>query len=257
MASKRDYYEVLGVNKDASTSEIKKAYRRLAKKYHPDVNKDAGAEKNFKQISEAYEVLADSNKRAQYDRYGHEGVSGAFGGGGFTWNDFSHFQDIEDLFSGSSFFGKNIFDMFFGGGSSFGGGRRQGPSKGADIRSDVTLTLNEAAQGVEREIQIKVKDRCPDCRGSGSLDGKQKTCPTCGGRGKQQKRTQTPLGVFMQVIVCSQCQGQGKRPEKPCPKCQATGITGETKKIKVKIPAGIPNEGYLRLRGEGDAGEHG
>jgi len=252
MADKRDYYEVLGVKKDADESEIKKAYRRLAKKYHPDVNKSAEAEEKFKEVSEAYEVLTDSSKRQQYDQFGHRGVH--FGQGGFQWQDFSHFGDIEDLFGGGDFFGRNIFDMFFGQGM---GGRRPGRStRGTDIRYDIDLSLEEIAEGVERNVHVQRLERCDKCRGTGSESGGEKTCPICHGSGQQRKQHKTPFGYFAQVSECQRCGGRGKIVEDPCKQCNGDGVERKKREVKVKIPAGVSHASHLRLRGEGNAGPH-
>jgi len=249
--TKRDYYEVLGIGKNATKDEIKKAYRKLARKYHPDVNKDAGAENKFKEISEAYEVLADENKKANYDRFGHAGAQAGFSGGGFSWNDFSHFEDISDIF-GRDFFGRDIFDVFFG-----GRGRRRGSSarRGSDLRYDLDISLEEAAFGAEREISIQRNETCKECMGSGAKSSSDiVTCPACGGTGQLKQGRRTPFGQFVTVTTCSECRGEGKTIKKPCSRCDGSGISAKRRRISVKIPTGVESGSYLRLHGEGDAG---
>ncbi|MFH1722460.1 MAG: molecular chaperone DnaJ [Candidatus Altiarchaeota archaeon] len=257
MAEKRDYYEVLGVGKDASAAEIKKAYRTLAKKYHPDYNKDAGAEDKFKEVSEAYEVLADAEKKQKYDQYGHAGVSSAFGSGGFSWQDFSHFGDVEDLFSGSSFFGQDIFDVFFG-----GGGRRQrarnGPMQGADLRYDLEMEFLDAAFGKKTDILVPRNETCAECGGSRAKKGTSPaTCGVCGGSGQVRAERRTPFGSFVSVTGCSTCNGSGKVIKTPCPTCRGSGQLKKTRKIKVDIPAGVDHGSHLRIHGEGESGLRG
>jgi len=249
--TKRDYYEVLGLGKNATKGEIKKAYRKLARKYHPDVNKDAGAENKFKEISESYEVLADDAKKAKYDRFGHAGAQAGFTGGGFSWDDFSHFEDISDIF-GRDFFGRDIFDVFFG-----GQGRRRGSSarRGSDLRYDLDVTLEEAAFGVDKEISLERNEVCGGCRGSGAKSPSDiVTCPACGGTGQIKQGRRTPFGQFVTVTTCSECRGEGKTIKKPCSRCDGSGITVKRRRISVKIPAGVESGSYLRLHGEGDAG---
>lgn len=253
MAEKQDYYEVLGVGKNASTSEIKKAYRSLAKKFHPDVNKSHEAEGRFKEISEAYEVLADEKKRSTYDQFGHAGVSGQFSGGGFSWNDFSHFGDIEDLFGGE-FFGRNIFDVFFGGGRR----SQRGPARGDDLRYDMEIILEDAFHGVEQDIKIPRMESCETCAGSGAKPGtKPVSCPECGGSGQSRQERRTPFGVFATVSTCRRCKGEGKSIDDPCDECKGSGSVVADRMIHVKIPAGVSSGSHLRLRGEGSAGARG
>jgi molecular chaperone DnaJ len=252
MADKRDYYEVLGIKREAAEDEIKSAYRTLAKQYHPDVNKNPGAEERFKEISEAYEVLADKDKRAKYDQYGHAGVN--FGGQGFEWQNFSHFGDIEDMFEGGDFFGRNIFDLFFGQGM---GGRmreRGGAVRGTDIRYDIDLSLEEIASGVERKIRVTRYEACGECRGTGSRTGGFKTCPDCKGRGQVTRQQRTPFGYFASTSLCGRCDGRGKVVDDPCPVCKGEGIEKRGRDIDVTIPAGIAEGNHLRLRGEGNTG---
>jgi molecular chaperone DnaJ len=248
MAEKRDYYEVLGVQKGASEEEVKKAYRKLAKQYHPDVNKAADAEAKFKEMSEAYEVLIDKDKRANYDQFGHQGVK--FGQDGFNWQrDFTHFSDIEDLFGG------NIFDMFFS-----GQGRRMhkpGDLRGSDLRYDIDISLEDINDGTNKKINIIRQERCSSCNGSGSKTGKLIKCAGCNGSGQQVRSQRTPFGVFQSATTCGKCQGTGRMPEEPCQKCAAHGIEKKNMEIEVKIPAGISDGNHLRLRGEGNAGPYG
>lgn len=239
--AKQDYYELLGVSRSASVDEIKKAYRKLARKYHPDANPDdPNAETKFKEISEAYVVLSDPEKRANYDRFGHAGADGQ-GFGGF--NGFGDFGGLGD-----------IFEMFFGG----TGRRRTGPEKGADVRADLELTLNEAAFGLEREIKVARTETCGTCGGSGAAAGsKPATCSACNGSGQVQYAQNTPFGRIVQSHPCDRCRGTGKIIEKPCPTCRGTGQTRRTRSIKVKIPPGVDSGSRLRVAGEGEAGTRG
>ncbi len=264
MANKRDYYEVLGVSKDASEAEIKKAYRRLAKKYHPDLNKDNKEEaaEKFKEISEAYEVLMDKDKRARYDRFGHAGVSDSFGGQGFSWNNFSHKEDLEDIF-GNDFFSSFMEDLF---GFSFGGsgfsnqnvysrGKKRSAQRGEDIRVYLPLTLEEIYEGVEKKINLKRMERCPVCNGKGyEKDGGVETCPTCGGTGQVKRMQQSIFGRSIHITECPHCNGTGVIIKKPCSKCGGTGRIKDERKITVKIPPGVQTGFYTRLRGEGNIG---
>lgn len=245
--AKRDYYEVLGVSRDAGEQEIKKAYRRLARQYHPDVNKDdPEAEAKFKEVNEAYRVLSDPETRARYDQFGHAAFeqAGANAGGG------------SDPFGGFGGFGgfDDIFDMFFGGGER----RRTGPVRGADLRFDLELDFEDAAFGVETEIEVPRTEVCPRCRGNQAEPGTPiRTCPNCGGSGEVRQARQTAFGRFVNVQPCANCRGEGKVVEKPCTECRGAGAVHRRRKLKVKIPAGV-DEGYrLRLSGEGEAGERG
>ncbi|WP_202711164.1 molecular chaperone DnaJ [Sporosalibacterium faouarense] len=247
--SKRDYYEILGVDKNASEDELKRAYRKLAKKYHPDLNPDdEEAEQKFKEANEAYEVLRDADKRAKYDRFGHEGVNGQGGFGGFGQNfGGGGFGDIFD----------DIFDMF-GGGFSGGGRRKSGPKKGADLKYRVHIEFEEAAFGVEKEIKVKRTEDCSTCNGSGAKPGTNKsTCDKCSGTGEVKYAQQTPFGQFVRVGTCDKCNGTGEIIEEPCAKCHGTGKEQKVKKIKVKIPAGVDTGSVIPLRGEGEPGEKG
>lgn len=245
--SKRDYYEVLGVSKDASEAEIKKAYRKIAKECHPDLNPDdKGAEQRFKDATEAYEVLTNADKKAQYDQFGHEGMgqgAGGFGGGfgGFSGAGFG------DIF-------EDIFDMFGGG----GGSRRQGPTRGADIRYGMNITFEEAVFGTEKEIKIERTEDCSKCEGSGAKPGTdKKTCDKCGGSGQLRYTQSTPLGQMVRTASCDECDGTGEKIESPCDKCHGTGRERKVKKLNIKIPAGVDTGSVISLRGEGEAGEKG
>lgn len=245
--AKRDYYEVLGVDRNAGQEEIKKAFRKLARKYHPDMNKeDPSAEAKFKEINEAYEVLSDPEKRRRYDQFGHaaEGPAGSGGAGGWDFGDFGSFD--------------SIFDMFFGGG--FRGSRtpRAGPERGADLRYDLEISLEEAASGLEREIDVVRLESCPDCRGTGAKPGTSPvTCPLCGGRGQTSQVRTTAFGRFTNITTCPRCGGEGKIVESPCQSCQGRGRVRRHKRIKVKIPAGVDSGMRVRVTGEGEAGMRG
>lgn len=249
MSTKKDYYELLGVAKDAGEDEIKKAYRKLARTYHPDLNPEnkEEAEERFKEVSEAYEVLMDKDKRARYDQYGHEGVY-SNGAGGFQWSDFTHYSDIEDLFGG---LGGTIFDMFFGGGR--GGSRRRGPQKGADLRYDLSVTLHQAFEGLEKSLTLEKSVTCPECGGSRAKKGTSpRTCPQCHGTGQMQSVRNTPFGQFASVSPCSMCSGTGQFIEEPCPACRGRGAVRGKRKIDVRIPAGIEDGAHIRVSGEGN-----
>ncbi|HIS03622.1 MAG TPA: molecular chaperone DnaJ [Candidatus Pullichristensenella avicola] len=249
--AKRDYYEVLGVERTADEAAIKAAYRKLAKKLHPDVNPgDKDAEEKFKEVNEAYQVLSDPKKRAQYDRFGHQ-QPGAGGAGGY--GDFSGFGgfggfDVEDIFS-----------SFFGGG--FGGGRarrEQGPVPGADLRYDMTISFEEAARGCDKEINLVRDEPCENCHGTGAKPGTQpKTCPTCNGTGQVRTTSNTPFGTIQNVRTCPNCHGSGKTISDPCPKCNGRGKVRTSKRRTVRIPAGIDNGQIVTIRGQGEMGERG
>ncbi len=242
--AKKDYYETLGVNKGASDSEIKKAYRKLAKQYHPDANPgDKTAEEKFKEASEAYDVLQDKDKRAKYDQFGHAAFEqGAGGGGGYSSYDF----DMND-----------IFESFFGGG--FGGGsRRRGPQPGNDIQVSTTITFEEAVFGGSKEIELPLSVQCEDCEGSGAQKGtRAETCKVCGGSGQERVQQQTMFGMQIATRTCSRCNGRGKTIKTPCQKCSGKGTYKKRTKIKVDIPKGINDGQSIRIHGKGDAGEPG
>jgi len=244
--TKRDFYEILGVSRTASDQDIKSAYRKLALKHHPDRNPgDKTAEEHFKEAAEAYSVLADADKRARYDRFGHAGVAGAAGGTGGV--DPTIFADFQDIFGG-------LGDIF-GFGDVFGAGRRRGgPQRGADLRYDMEITFEQAAKGAETTIQIPRQESCETCHGSGAAPGTSATtCPQC--RGTGQLRYQQ--GFFTVARTCGQCRGTGKVIAKPCATCRGQGTTEQQRKITVKIPAGIATGQRLRLSGEGEAGTQG
>ena len=248
--AKRDYYEVLGVDKNADDATIKRAYRQLAKKNHPDVNPgDKDAEERFKEINEAYQVLSNPQKRAQYDQFGHDGPQAGFGGGGY--GDFSGF-------SGGGFGGfEDIFSSFFGGGAG-GGARSNGPVPGDDLRYDLTLSFEEAALGCEKEINLVRDEECPTCGGTGAAPGsKVETCSTCNGTGQERVISNTPFGRIQNIRTCSRCRGSGKIITEPCPKCKGRGKVRVSKRRTVKIPAGIDNGQIVTIRGQGGLGERG
>lgn len=249
--TKRDYYEVLGVSKDADEAAIKKAYRALAKKYHPDMNPgDKEAEKKFKEASEAYAVLSDAEKRRQYDQFGHAAFEGGAGGaGGFGGFDFSG-ADFSDIFG-------DIFGDLFGG-SRRGGRGGNGPMKGANIRKSIRITFEEAVFGCEKELDLILKDPCEDCHGTGAKPGTTpETCPKCGGRGQVVYTSQSFFGTVQNVQTCPTCGGSGKVIKDKCPKCAGTGYTSSKKRIKVSIPAGIDNGQSVRIRDKGEPGVNG
>lgn len=246
---KRDYYEVLGVDRGADDATIKKAYRKLAKQYHPDSNPgDKEAEKKFKEASEAYAVLSDAEKRKQYDQFGHAAFEGGAGAGGF---DFSN-MDMDDIFGG---FG-DIFSDFFGGGS-----RRSantGPMKGASLRTSVRIAFEEAIFGCEKEVELVLKDECTTCHGTGAKPGTSpETCPKCGGKGKVVFSQQSLFGMVQNVQTCPECRGAGKVVREKCADCRGTGYIANRKKIKVSIPAGIDQGQSVRIRDKGEPGVNG
>ena len=242
-----DYYQILGVSRDVDKDELKRAYRRLARQYHPDVNKEPGAEEKFKEINRAYEVLSEPETRARYDRFGEAGVGGAAGASGFDYGDMGGFADIfETIFSG------------FGGGVGTSGGqsrRRNGPVRGDDLRLDLKLDFREAVFGGEKQIKIPHLESCETCNGTGAKPGTGvKTCGTCSGSGQVRRATRTPFGSFAQVTACTTCNGTGQVIEEKCGTCHGAGRQQETKKLKITIPPGVDNGTRLRVSGEGDAG---
>ena len=245
-----DYYEILGVEKNATKDEIKSAFRKMARQWHPDVNKAPEAEAKFKELGKAYETLMDDDKRATYDRYGEDGLKnagfntqGPFAGG---------FGDLEE-----------VFNSFFGGGGfgGFGGGRRvdpNAPQRGDDLRLDIELEFEEAVFGLNKEIKIDHLESCPSCKGTGAKEGaKPEICKTCGGSGSVQQTTRTVLGHFTQIVTCPHCHGKGSVISNPCPDCHGEGRKTVEKKVEVKIPAGVDNGSRMRLAHEGDAGING
>ena len=243
MPVKRDYYEILGLARGATDEEIRKAFRKLAFKYHPDHNHEDGATDKFKEVNEAYEVLSDAEKRAAYDRFGHSGADGFFGRGfdGFEGFNFSGFGDI--------------FDAFFGGAST---STRQAPKRGADLSYAVTISLYEAAFGCEREIGISRIESCSECQGTGCKPGSQPSrCPDCNGAGQVRRVQQSIFGRFVSTATCSRCQGEGRIVTEPCPNCKGSGKEKRQRNIPVKIPAGVDDRSQIRLSGEGQTGTKG
>ena len=251
--AKRDYYEILGVDKNASKDELKKAYRKMAMQFHPDRNPgDKEAEEKFKEAAEAYEVLSNDEKRANYDRFGHDGVKGGFGSTGFTdINDiFSHFSDI---FSGSS-----IFDDFFGGGTQRTRRRRGTGTAGSDLRVNLKLSLAEIATGTSKTIKIKKHVTCDVCKGTGAESGTSlKTCPACNGAGEVKQISRSIFGQFVNITTCHNCNGEGSVIDTPCKKCRGDGRYHSEVKIKIDVPAGVHEGSYMTLRGQGNAGKRG
>jgi molecular chaperone DnaJ len=243
MSVKRDYYEVLGLGKNATEEEIKKSFRKLAFQYHPDKNHDDGASDKFKEINEAYQILSDPDKRSSYDRFGHAGVAGTpFGqAGGFEDFGFGGFGDI--------------FETFFGG---MGGQSHRGPSRGVDLRYELKLTFEEAALGTEKEIKIRRTEFCSDCKGTGAKPGTEPvSCPECGGTGRLRRTQQSIFGRFTNVVPCTRCRSEGKIISEPCPRCRGTGHESFERQISVSIPAGVDEGTRVQLTGQGDAGERG
>lgn len=261
---KKDYYEILGVPRNATPEEIKRAYRKLAIKYHPDRNPEnkKEAEEKFKEISEAYEVLIDPEKRRLYDMYGHEGVKQTFHQGDFTWRDFTHFDDLRDIFRdigfGSTFFDE-IFNTFFGVDTRGRRGYRTQKVKlrGEDIRITLPLSLEEIYRGETKRIKFKRYGICSSCGGSGSSDGKVETCPVCKGTGYVREVSTTFFGQFIREGICSNCRGEGKVITNPCKVCGGTGRVLEERELEFRVPKGIRDGEYFVIRGEGHAGEKG
>ena len=242
--AKKDYYELLGVDRDADQKEIKRAYRKLAKEYHPDMNQDKDTSDKFKEISEAYEILSDPDKRARYDQYGHSGINDQ----DFNFDDFARggFGGLDDLFN------------MFGFGGGMGGRRRNGPRRGADLQYRLQVSFEEAAFGGKKEIRIPREEECDRCGGSGAEPGTDvKTCPECNGQGQVRSSQQTPFGQFTQTRACPKCGGDGKIVEEACHKCNGSGKVRKQRKLTVNIPAGVDTGTRLRMSGEGQAGEKG
>lgn len=252
--AKRDYYEVLGLDRSASEDEVKKAYRKHALKYHPDRNRDnPEAEENFKEGAEAYEVLMDAQKRRTYDQFGHEAVSGAFRGGGFQWSDFSHAGDFQDIFS-------NLDEIFGGGifGDLFGRRSQRRSNRGEDLKMALRLTLEEIAKGVQKTIRLSRMETCDTCTGSGAKPGSEPvSCDMCGGVGQIRQATRSLFGQFVNVTTCPQCNGNGKVVRDQCSNCQGQGRVKNQKDLSVNIPAGVSEGNYIPLRGQGNAGPNG
>lgn len=243
-----DYYDILGVSRNADETEIKKAYRNLARKFHPDVNKDPGAEDKFKEINEAYSTLSDAQKKSQYDRMGHDAFTnaskGSYGGGGYGGGfnaDFSGFGDIFD-------FAGDIFGGF---------GRQRGPRRGDDLLMRLDVTLKDAVFGANRDIEVLHAESCHTCNGTGSETKQTKPCPKCGGSGQIRQASQTPFGNFIRQSTCDLCHGKGKIPEKSCPSCKGSGHEKVKRKVSVHIPPGVDTGMRLRMEGYGEAGDHG
>jgi molecular chaperone DnaJ len=251
--TKRDYYEILGVGKDADVGDIKKAYRNLAMKYHPDKNPgNKEAEERFKEVAEAYEVLKDPQKRARYDQFGHAGLSGAAGRGFSGFSEFDLSDALQAFMRDFGGFG-GVFDDLFGGSARTK--RGSASRRGEDIQVRVPVTLREISEGIEKTIKLKRKDACPVCRGTGSRDGKGSvTCPSCGGSGEIRSAQRSIFGQFINVSNCRRCNGEGTIVQDPCMRCSGTGRITAERRIKVKIPAGVTSGNYITLRGEGNRG---
>ena len=253
MADKRDYYDVLGVSRDASDSERKKAYRKLSKKYHPDINKEAGAEEKFKEIAEAYEVLSDDQKRAAYDQYGHASTDPNFGAGFGGFGGFGGFNTGSSQFTGF----EDIFDSFFGGGGR-SRQRANAPSKGADLQYRLNISFEDAIFGTEKTIKYHRQEECHTCHGTGAKEGTSPvTCSRCHGSGAVQVEQNTPFGRVMTQTVCPVCQGTGKEIKEKCETCHGSGIESKEHSVKVSVPAGVEDGQQLRLSGQGEAGKNG
>jgi molecular chaperone DnaJ len=246
MSNKRDYYEVLEVERTATPKDIKSSYRKLAMKYHPDKNSSPDAEEKFKEISEAYAVLSDPDKRRQYDQFGHAGIDGRY-----TQEDIFRGVDFEDIFRGFGFGGDSIFDIFFG-------GSRRRPRRGSDLRYDLEISLGEAATGLETTIDVPRSETCPTCNGSGTSPGTSPmTCTSCQGKGQVTKAQSTPFGQMVTTTTCSRCGGRGQIITSPCSECKGSGNVRRYRKISVKIPPGVETGQHLKLRDQGEAGPNG
>jgi molecular chaperone DnaJ len=240
MSVKRDYYEVLGVPRNATDDEIKRAFRKLARQYHPDVNNATEAEGRFREANEAYEVLSDAQRRAAYDQFGHRVPAGAAG-----QTNFEGFGGLGDL-----------FETFFGGGVA--SATRRGPQRGADLRYDLTLSFEEAVFGATKEIEIPRWETCSSCQGSGAQKGSTPTrCPTCGGSGELRRAQQSIFGQFVNVVACDRCRGEGRIITDPCTECRGQGRVKTVRKLEIKIPGGVDNDTQMRVSGEGEAGQKG
>ena len=247
MSDERDYYDILGVPRNASPEDIKRAYRRMAKKYHPDIYKGPDADARIKEINEAYEVLSNPDKRAAYDRFGRAGVQGVGGGG---WSA-ARGPDIADIF-------EEFFGAGFGGGFGFRRGPDRGPVRGADLRYDLTIEFEEAVLGTEKDIEIEREEMCPRCGGTGAEPGTSPIrCPTCNGAGEVRRRQQTILGTFVNVSTCPRCRGEGEIVTTPCSQCHGRRVVKATRRLRVKIPAGVDEGTRIRLPGEGATGLRG
>lgn len=249
MADKRDYYEILGVERDADAKAIKSAYRKLALKFHPDKNDDPSASETFKGISEAYAVLSDAEKRQRYDQFGHAGIDGRY-----SQEDIFRNADFGDIFGGGGGGLGDIFSQFFGGGF---GGSRGGPQPGRSIEHPVTITLEEASTGIKEAVEMRRLEACDSCSGSGSSDGKRHTCGTCGGQGQVAQVVRTALGMMQRVGACPDCQGRGARIANPCTQCRGDGRVPKRRSLEVQVPAGVEDGMRLRLAGEGEIGQPG
>ena len=250
MADKRDYYEVLGVQKGASDDEIKKAYRKKAKQYHPDLNPgDAAAEANFKEVNEAYEVLSDSQKKARYDQYGHAGVDPNFGAGGPGGGAYGGYGNVDFDFG-------DIFSSFFG-----GGGHRANPNaprQGSDVAASVVISFEESAKGCKKQVEVTLVENCADCAGSGAAKGTTaKTCPDCGGSGQVRRQQRTPFGVMQTQAACSRCRGTGRVIDNPCRTCSGSGRVTARRTVGINVPAGIDDGQTIIIRGKGNVGQNG
>jgi molecular chaperone DnaJ len=253
--AKRDYYEVLGLGRDATEDDVKRAYRKLALKYHPDKNPGSKeAEQSFKEATEAYEVLKDPQKRSTYDQFGHAGLSGAGGFGGFDFTSFDLGDALRAFMRDFGSFG-SVFDDFFGTSATR---TRRGYRKGQDLQINLKLTLEEIATGVEKKIKIKRLQKCPECNGTGAAEGTaKKTCPKCQGTGQVRRVSRSLFGQFVNVTTCDYCSGEGMVIDKPCPNCRGDGRERGSSTISVKIPPGVTTGNYIQLRGAGNAGPRG
>ena len=259
MADKRDYYEVLGVNKGSSDAEIKKAYHKLAMKYHPDKNPgDKEAEEKFKEVNEAYEVLSDPDKKDKYDRFGFAGVDPNFGAGQGGFGGFGGFGNFGGGFGGAGMNFDDIFDMFGGMGGSRRSSRRGGPQKGRDLQKTITIDFTDALFGCSKQIELAKNVKCKTCGGTGAKPGTgKKTCDQCGGSGQISQVSNTPFGRFQNITTCPKCGGTGQMIETPCTDCGGSGINHKTVKIKVDIPAGVDTDSIVTVRGQGEPGVNG